>query len=127
MEGFYVQPTVLQDVTSTMLIMQEETFGPVAPLITFDSEAEVVAAANASPYGLAAYLWTRNLTRAQLVAEALEYGMIGVNDGAPSTAQAPFGGIKDSGVGREGGHWGLQEYLDVKFISTKLERSTLES
>lgn len=127
MEGFYVQPTVLQGVTASMLIMQEETFGPVAPLITFDSEVEVVAAANASPYGLAAYLWTRNLTRAQLVAEALEYGMIGVNDGAPSTAQAPFGGNKDSGLGREGGHWGLQEYLDVKFISTKLERDTLES
>lgn len=124
--GYFVQPTVLNDVTSDMLIMQEETFGPVAPLVTFDTDAEVVALANASPYGLAAYLWTRDLTRAQLVSEALEYGMIGVNDGAPSTAQGPFGGNKDSGLGREGGHWGLLEYVDVKFISTKLERTTLE-
>lgn len=125
LEGLFVQPTVLKGVTSDMLVMSEETFGPVAPLITFDSESEVVRLANDSPYGLAAYLWTRDLTRAYLVAEALDYGMVGINDGAPSTAQAPFGGVKDSGLGREGGSWGLQEYQDVKFVSTKLMRTTL--
>ena len=126
LSGLFVQPTVLKGVTEEMLIMHEETFGPVAPLIIFDCESEVVRQANASPYGLAAYLWTQDLTRAYLVAEALDYGMVGVNDGAPSTAQAPFGGVKDSGLGREGGPWGLQEYLDVKFVSTKLTRTTLQ-
>lgn len=123
--GLFIQPTVLTEVTENMLIMREETFGPVAPLIVFDHTGEVVAAANDSPYGLAAYLWTQNLTRAYLVAEALDYGMVGINDGAPSTANAPFGGVKDSGLGREGGRWGLQEYLDVKFVSLRLEQSSL--
>lgn len=125
LDGLFVQPTVLKGVTEDMLIMSEETFGPVAPVVVFDCESEVVRQANASPYGLAAYLWTRDLTRAYLVAEALDYGMVGINDGAPSTAQAPFGGVKDSGLGREGGPWGLQEYMDVKFVSTKLTRTTL--
>ncbi len=123
--GFFVKPTVLTGITADMKIMHEETFGPVAPLIVFDDVKKVVEAANNSPYGLAAYLWTRNLTRAYLVAEALEYGMVGINDGAPSTAQAPFGGIKDSGLGREGGKWGLEEYLDVKFVSLRLEQALL--
>ncbi|WP_083387213.1 NAD-dependent succinate-semialdehyde dehydrogenase [Salinicola sp. MIT1003] len=120
-DGFFVAPTVLADVTDDMRIMQEETFGPVAPLIAFDSEEEAIAAANATPFGLAAYLWTRNLGRAARVSEALDYGIVGVNDGAPSVPQAPFGGVKDSGLGREGGRYGIDEYLDLKFVSTRLD------
>ncbi|WP_110707616.1 NAD-dependent succinate-semialdehyde dehydrogenase [Salinicola sp. CR57] len=120
-DGFFVAPTVLADVTNDMQIMQEETFGPVAPLIAFDSEEEAVAAANATPFGLAAYLWTRNLGRAARVSEGLDYGIVGVNDGAPSVPQAPFGGVKDSGLGREGGRYGIDEYLDTKFVSTRLD------
>ncbi|WP_251977991.1 NAD-dependent succinate-semialdehyde dehydrogenase [Salinicola avicenniae] len=121
LEGFFVAPTVLADVTPAMQIMQEETFGPVAPLVVFDDEAEAVAAANDTPFGLAAYLWTRNLGRAHRVSEALDYGIVGVNDGAPSVPQAPFGGVKDSGIGREGGRYGIDEYLDTKFVSTRLD------
>lgn len=118
--GFQVAPTVLVNITNDMRIMQEETFGPVAPLMPFDSEAEAIAAANATPFGLAAYLWTRDLGRATRVSEALDYGIVGINDGAPSVPQAPFGGIKDSGLGREGGRYGIDEYLDTKFVSTRL-------
>ncbi|WP_353981354.1 NAD-dependent succinate-semialdehyde dehydrogenase [Salinicola endophyticus] len=120
-DGLYVAPTVLAGVTPEMRIMQEETFGPVAPLIAFDDEAEAVAAANDTPFGLAAYLWTRSLGRAARVSEALDYGIVGVNDGAPSVPHAPFGGVKDSGLGREGGHYGIDEYLDCKFVSTRLD------
>ena len=117
LEGLYFQPTVLAGVTNDMLVMREETFGPVAPVIVFDTEAEVLHAANDTPFGLAAYLWTKDLSRAMRVSEKLEYGIIGLNDPIPSTAQAPFGGIKQSGFGREGGHWGLEEYLYVKYVS----------
>ena len=103
-----------------MRILEEETFGPVAPVVTFESDAEAVRSANATPFGLAAYLWTRDLGRAFRVAEALDYGIVGVNDGLPSTPHAPFGGVKYSGVGREGGRWGLDEYLDVKYVSIML-------
>ena len=120
LEGLYFAPTVLSGVTSEMLVMREETFGPVAPVIAFDSEAEVITAANDTPFGLAAYLWTKDLARAVRVTESLEYGIIGLNDPVPSTAQAPFGGIKQSGFGREGGHWGLEEYLYVKYVSMAL-------
>ena len=120
LEGLYFEPTVLSGVTANMLVMREETFGPVAPVIAFDSELQVIAAANATPFGLAAYLWTANLARAVRVTESLEYGIIGLNDPVPSTAQAPFGGIKQSGFGREGGHWGLDEYLYVKYVSMAL-------
>ena len=120
LEGLYFQPTVLSGVTAEMLVMREETFGPVAPVIAFDTEAEVIAAANNTPFGLAAYLWTADLARAVRVTESLEYGIIGLNDPVPSTAQAPFGGIKQSGFGREGGHWGLDEYLYVKYVSMAL-------
>ena len=120
LEGLYFAPTVLSGVTADMLVMREETFGPVAPVIAFDSEAEVIAAANNTPFGLAAYLWTKDLARAVRVTESLEYGIIGLNDPVPSTAQAPFGGIKQSGFGREGGHWGLDEYLYVKYVSMAL-------
>lgn len=116
-EGLYFTPTVLTGVTPDMLVMQEETFGPVAPLLVFDTEEEAVQAANDTEYGLAAYLWTRDLDRAFRVSEQLEYGIIGLNDPVPSTAQAPFGGVKQSGYGREGGPWGLQEYLNTKYLS----------
>jgi succinate-semialdehyde dehydrogenase/glutarate-semialdehyde dehydrogenase len=119
-EGLYYQPTVLTEVDSGMLLMQEETFGPVAPVMTFRDEQEAIRLANDTPYGLAAYLWTRELGRAFRVAESLDYGIVGVNDGVPSTAQAPFGGMKYSGIGREGGRWGMDEFLDVKYISIAL-------
>ena len=119
--GLYFAPTVLSQVTSDMLIMQEETFGPVAPVIVFDTEQEAVAAANDTEFGLAAYLWTRDLGRAFRVSGALDYGIIGLNDPIPSTAQAPFGGVKQSGYGREGGSWGLQEYVTIKYLSMTVQ------
>jgi succinate-semialdehyde dehydrogenase/glutarate-semialdehyde dehydrogenase len=103
-----------------MRILQEETFGPVAPLVRFTADAEAVAQANGTPFGLAAYLWTRDLTRAFRVSEALEFGIVGVNDGVPSAPQAPFGGVKASGLGREGGKWGIEEFLDLKYVSIAL-------
>jgi succinate-semialdehyde dehydrogenase / glutarate-semialdehyde dehydrogenase len=117
LDGLTFQPTVLSGVTPDMRIMHEETFGPVAPVIAFDTEDEAVNAANNTPFGLAAYVWTKDLSRAVRVSERLEYGIVGVNDAVPSTAQAPFGGVKNSGFGREGGHWGLEEYLYVKYTS----------
>ena len=119
-EGLFFEPTLLVDVAAGMRILEEETFGPVAPIVSFTSEAEGVAAANDTPYGLAAYLCTRDLGRAFRVAEALDYGIVGVNDGLPATPHAPFGGVKASGIGREGGRWGLEEYLDVKYVSIAL-------
>jgi succinate-semialdehyde dehydrogenase / glutarate-semialdehyde dehydrogenase len=118
--GFYYAPTVITGVKPGMRILEEETFGPVAPIITFTSESEAIERSNEVPYGLAAYLWTRDLSRAFRVAEALEYGIVGLNDGLPSTAQAPFGGFKDSGLGREGGKWGIEEYLETKYVSIGL-------
>jgi succinate-semialdehyde dehydrogenase / glutarate-semialdehyde dehydrogenase len=115
--GLVFAPTVLGNVQNDMLILQEETFGPVAPIIAFGTEVEAISAANNTPFGLAAYIWTRDLSRAVRVAESLEYGIIGLNDAVPSTVQAPFGGVKQSGYGREGGHWGLEEYLFTKFVS----------
>jgi succinate-semialdehyde dehydrogenase/glutarate-semialdehyde dehydrogenase len=119
-EGLHFQPTVLTGIARGMRILEEETFGPVAPIIRFSEDEEAVRQANDTPFGLAAYLWTRDLSRAFRVAEALDYGIVGVNDGLPSAAQAPFGGVKMSGVGREGGKWGIEEYLDLKFISIAL-------
>ena len=118
--GLFYSPTVLVDVAPGMRILQEETFGPVAPLVRFTSDAEAVAQANGTPFGLAAYLWTRDLTRAFRVSEALDFGIVGVNDGMPSAPQAPFGGVKASGLGREGGKWGIEEFLDLKYISIAL-------
>jgi len=115
-ERFFA-PTVLADVPGDARVATEETFGPVAPLIPFDSEEEALGLANASEYGLAAYLFTTDLGRAHRVGEALDYGMVAVNDGALGWVQAPFGGIKGSGDGREGGRHGLEEYLDVQYLS----------
>ena len=100
--------------------MQEESFGPIAPIISFDSIEEVLKMANNTEYGLAAYLYTNDLSRAYKLAEALEYGIIGVNDGLPSAPYAPFGGLKQSGIGREGGKWGIEEFLEIKYISIAL-------
>ena len=99
-----------------MLIFREETFGPVAPLFRFSDEAEAVRMANDTPYGLAAYFYTRDLGRAWRVSEALEYGMVGVNEGVVSTEVAPFGGVKESGLGREGSHYGAEEFVEPKYV-----------
>jgi succinate-semialdehyde dehydrogenase / glutarate-semialdehyde dehydrogenase len=116
-EGLYYEPTLLVGVEPGMKLLTEETFGPVAPLLRFTDEAEAIARANATPFGLAAYLYTQDLARALRVAEALDYGIVGVNDGIPAVAHAPFGGVKQSGIGREGGPWGIEEYLETKFVS----------
>ncbi|MFQ5852381.1 MAG: NAD-dependent succinate-semialdehyde dehydrogenase [Candidatus Binatia bacterium] len=118
--GRFFEPTVLTDVKKGMRILEEETFGPVAPLIPFQDEAEVIRAANDTRYGLAAYFFSQNVSRCLRVAEKLEYGIIGVNDGMPSVPQAPFGGLKESGLGREGGKEGIEEFLEVKFLSLGL-------
>ncbi len=114
--GFFFQPTVLTDVTTAMAPFGEETFGPVAPLFRFKTEVEAIQMANNTQFGLAGYFCTRDLARAWRVAEALECGLVGVNEGAISADLIPFGGMKESGVGREGGHWGIEEYLEVKFV-----------
>lgn len=113
-------PTVLAGVRPDMLVAREETFGPVAPLIPFDEEDEVIRLANDTSYGLAGYFYTRDVSRVFRVAERLEYGIIGANDPLPSTAQAPFGGVKQSGLGREGGSMGIDEYLEIKYLSLGL-------
>lgn len=114
--GNFFEPTVLADVTPAMRMAREETFGPVAPLFRFDTEAEAIQMANATEYGLAAYFYTRDVARAFRVGEALEYGMVGINTGLISNEVAPFGGIKQSGLGREGSRHGLDEYLELKYL-----------
>ncbi|PJN56255.1 Succinate-semialdehyde dehydrogenase [NADP(+)] GabD [Paenibacillus sp. GM2FR] len=116
----YIEPTVIMNATDDMECMNEETFGPFAPITTFKTIDEAVQRANNSPYGLAAYVFTQNLGEAVNIAESLDYGIVGVNDPVPSTAQAPFGGFKESGLGREGGHYGMDEFLEVKYISLGL-------
>jgi len=112
--GHFVAPTVLTGMQTEMRISNEETFGPVAPLFRFDSEDEAIEMANSTPYGLAAYFYTENIRRAWRVAERLEFGMVGCNTGSVSVEMAPFGGIKQSGFGREGSHYGIDEFLQVK-------------
>ena len=115
--GTFFEPTVLADCTPDMLIAHDETFGPVAPLFRFTTEAEVIQLANDSDVGLAGYFYARDLGRVFRVAEALEVGMVGVNDGVISTEIAPFGGVKESGMGREGSKYGIEEYLEIKYVS----------
>ena len=119
-DGHFFAPTVLTGVTREMDIYHEETFGPIAPVIPFDTEDEVIAMANDTDYGLASYLYTNDLHRALRVAEALQFGIVGVNDINPTAAAAPFGGIKDSGLGREGGPAGIEEYLDTKLVGVSV-------
>jgi succinate-semialdehyde dehydrogenase/glutarate-semialdehyde dehydrogenase len=114
--GSFFEPTVLAGVTSAMMITREETFGPVAPIYRFTDEADVIAQANATQYGLAAYFFARDLGRVFRVAEALEYGMVGVNSGLISTELAPFGGVKESGIGREGSRHGVEEFTEIKYV-----------
>ena len=114
--GQFFQPTVLTGVTGAMKIAHEETFGPVAPLFRFSDEAEAVGMANDTPYGLAAYFFSRDIGRCWRVAEALEYGMVGINEGILSTEVAPFGGVKESGIGREGARQGLEEFMETKYM-----------
>lgn len=114
-ELFY-SPTILTGVTADMAIFNEEIFGPVAPLFRFKTEAEAIAMANATPYGLAAYFYAGDLARIWRVAEGLEYGMVGINEGLISTEVAPFGGVKESGTGREGSKYGIDEYLEIKYL-----------
>jgi len=114
--GTFFQPTILTDVDAGMLLAQEETFGPVAPLFRFHTEEEAVSQANATEFGLASYFFTRDSGRVWRVAEALEYGMVGINTGLISTEVAPFGGVKESGLGREGSKYGIEEYLEIKYL-----------
>ncbi|MEF9414515.1 NAD-dependent succinate-semialdehyde dehydrogenase [Ralstonia solanacearum species complex bacterium RW470] len=114
--GAFFEPTVIVDARPGMLVAHEETFGPLAALIPFETEDEAVAAANDTEFGLAAYFYTRDLGRAWRVSEALESGMVGVNTGLISTAEAPFGGVKQSGLGREGSKYGIDEYLEIKYV-----------
>ncbi|HEU4611812.1 MAG TPA: NAD-dependent succinate-semialdehyde dehydrogenase [Kofleriaceae bacterium] len=114
--GTFYEPTVLTGVTPQMQIFREETFGPVAPLIPFKDDAEVVELANRTEYGLASYFYSRDIGRIWRVAEALEYGMVGVNTGLVTTEVAPFGGMKQSGLGREGSKYGIEEYVEVKYV-----------
>jgi succinate-semialdehyde dehydrogenase / glutarate-semialdehyde dehydrogenase len=114
--GTFFTPTVLVDTTPEMLIAREETFGPVAPLFRFNTEAEAIALANSTEYGLASYVYSRDLSRVWHLAEALEFGLVGINTGLISTTVAPFGGMKESGLGREGSKYGIEDYLEVKYV-----------
>jgi succinate-semialdehyde dehydrogenase/glutarate-semialdehyde dehydrogenase len=118
--GYFYRPTVLSEVPTDSRLLSEEIFGPVAPIVGFESEEEALEAANTTEYGLVAYLFTRDLNRALRVAEGLETGMVGLNQGIVSNAAAPFGGIKQSGFGREGGHEGIAEYLSTKYVALPL-------
>jgi succinate-semialdehyde dehydrogenase/glutarate-semialdehyde dehydrogenase len=116
MDGLYFEPTVLGQATPEMVIAREEVFGPVAPVFRFHTEAEAISMANDTPYGLAAYFYSQDVNRCWRVAEALEYGMVGINEGLISTEVAPFGGIKESGFGREGSKYGMEYFMDIKYL-----------
>jgi succinate-semialdehyde dehydrogenase/glutarate-semialdehyde dehydrogenase len=118
--GTFFEPTVVTEVTPAMLVAREETFGPIAPLFRFESEADAIRMANDTEFGLAAYLYTRDLARSWRVSEALEYGMVGLNTGMFSTEVAPFGGVKESGIGREGSRYGILDYTELKFVCVGL-------
>src|SRR5205085_839948 len=114
--GNFFEPTVLRDVTPAMLVAKEETFGPVAPLFRFKTEEEAIGMANDTEFGLACYFYTRDIGRVWRVGEALEYGIVGFNEGIISTAEAPFGGLKESGIGREGSSHGMDEFTELKYM-----------
>ena len=116
MGGNFLAPTIITGVTQDMKVSKEETFGPLAPLFKFDNEDDVIAMANDTIFGLASYFYAKDLSRVYKVAEALEYGIVGVNTGIISTEVAPFGGVKQSGLGREGSHHGIEDYLEMKYI-----------
>jgi succinate-semialdehyde dehydrogenase/glutarate-semialdehyde dehydrogenase len=118
--GYFFEPTVLGGVSDDARVLKEEIFGPVAPIASFSSEEEVIAAANDTEYGLVAYVFTRDIKRALRVCEGLETGMIGLNQGMVSNAGAPFGGVKQSGIGREGGCEGIDEFLETKYVAVNL-------
>ena len=112
----FFEPTVLTNVTTKMAVANEETFGPVAPLFRFSTDEEAIEMANATEFGLAAYFYSRDIGRIWRVAEALEYGIVGINSGMISTEIAPFGGVKESGVGREGSKYGIEDYMEIKYL-----------
>ncbi len=115
--GSYFEPTVLTNVPNEALIFSDETFGPVAPLFRFESEEEAISMANDTPFGLAAYVYARDVGRIFRVVDSLEFGMVGVNEGMISTEVAPFGGVKTSGLGREGSKYGVEDYLEIKYVA----------
>ncbi|WP_165767962.1 NAD-dependent succinate-semialdehyde dehydrogenase [Virgibacillus indicus] len=119
--GVFYQPTVIKDVDQSMVVMQEETFGPVAPIQKIESLEEAAAFANDTPYGLAAYVFTENVAKGTRLIEQLNFGIVGWNDGAPSAAQVPFGGMKESGIGREGGHEGIDAFVESQYVSIGME------
>lgn len=114
--GTFFEPTIVADVTPEMLVAREETFGPLAPVFKFDSDAEAVQMANDTEFGLASYFYSRDIGRVWRIAEALEYGMVGINTGLISTEVAPFGGVKESGIGREGSRYGIEDFLEIKYL-----------
>ena len=114
--GNFFQPTVLSNMKEDMLVAHDETFGPLAPVFRFSTEEEAIRMANDTEFGLASYFFSRDIGRIWRVSEALEYGMVGINTGIMSTEVAPFGGMKESGIGREGSKYGLDEYLEVKYL-----------
>ena len=114
--GTFFEPTLLSGVTTDMVVTREETFGPVAPLFRFSDEAQAVHMANDTEFGLAAYFYSRDVGRIWRVAEALEYGIVGINEGIISTEVAPFGGVKESGIGREGSKYGMDDFLEIKYL-----------
>jgi succinate-semialdehyde dehydrogenase/glutarate-semialdehyde dehydrogenase len=118
--GYFFAPTVLSDVPPQARLLREEIFGPVAPVVSFASDDEAIAQANGTEYGLVAFVYTSSLERALRVSEALEVGMVGLNQGIVSNPAAPFGGVKQSGLGREGGREGIDEYLNVKYVAVHL-------
>jgi succinate-semialdehyde dehydrogenase/glutarate-semialdehyde dehydrogenase len=116
MHGQFFEPTVISDAHAGMLCAKEETFGPFAPVFRFQHEQEAIDAANHTEFGLASYFYSRDVGRIFRVSEALEYGMVGINGGILATEHVPFGGVKQSGLGREGSHWGMDDYLEVKYL-----------
>jgi succinate-semialdehyde dehydrogenase/glutarate-semialdehyde dehydrogenase len=114
--GLFFEPTIVRDVSNDSELAQSELFGPIAPVIRFHDEAEAIRLANDTEFGLASYFYSQNINRIFRVSEALEYGMVGVNEGIISTEVAPFGGVKSSGLGREGSKYGIDEYLEIKYV-----------